>query len=316
MKQKLHTFISSGKTKEGIEALLRYTQQIKHQDLHQEVIIQSSRYEEWRKGQRLGTATSQESEAALAKINVALLGIIDQLPGESLGSTPFPKRKKIEQSPTGRWWNWVVGLGLLIAIPAGIAEFSGYSIRDLLSFSPSIASDAITVVVKSQNNIPLPPKGKVYLNYGTARIGKELNNNREAIFTEVPAGYFEKGNHVKITFDDPQNEPYYAVYEDSIYQLAPHLTIELLVALRGLDQLYGIIKDYKTGDYVDSVRVSVLNLETFSNKNGYWELSIKDQDKRKKFHTLRASKTGYENWEQANIPAQTDQEISILLKPK
>ena len=49
-------------------------------------------------------------------------------------------------------------------------------------------SNTIIVAVKTQNDIPLPLKGKVYLTYGNAQIGKELNGNFQAIFTEVPSG--------------------------------------------------------------------------------------------------------------------------------
>jgi hypothetical protein len=185
-------------------------------------------------------------------------------------------------------------------------------------FGSNVAIDTttVTILVKGQNEIPLPPKGKVYLTYGNAHIGKEINNSNEAIFTEVPSGYFEGGNKVSITFEDPNNEPYRAVFEDSLYQLVHNEHIELLVSLKGLDKLYGIVKDAKSGDYVEGARVSVLNLETFSDKNGWWELEIKESDKQRKFHTIRSSKEGYKNWEISNIPAQTDKEISILLKPK
>ena len=95
---------------------------------------------------------------------------------------------------------------------------------------------------------------------------------------------------------------------------APNESIELLVVLKGLDRIYGIVKDFETGDYIEDARISVLNLETYSDKNGWWEIDIKENNKQRKFHTVRASKEGYQNWEEENIPAQTEREITILLK--
>lgn len=212
-------------------------------------------------------------------------------------------------------WHFITGVGVIIGILAGLGRITGYNIQDLFGAKKAIASNTVMIKVNSQNDIALPAKGKVYLTYGNAQIGKEISNNNEAVFTEVPAGYFEKGNQVKITFNDPQGEPYYAVYEDSIYQLQPNQSIELLVALKGLNKLYGIVKDFETNEYIEGARVSVFNLETYSDKNGWWELEITEVGKLRKFYTVRASKEGYQNWEKGDTPAQTEREIPILMKP-
>ena len=313
--QQLQKRLAEGKTEQVIEKLLEIVPE--QHDLYQEIVLLSARFGNHSKTEMRNTSSLQEQAVSVNKINEALLSIIDKLPKNIATSQQKENRQPIVAPSTGKLWKWIVGIGLLLVIPVAVAEFSGYSLRDLFSSITSrIASNTVLIKIQSQNKIVLPPKGKVYLTYGNAQVGKEVNNNDEAIFTEVPQVYFEDGNQVKITFKDPQGEPYYAVFEDSIYQLRPNQNIELLVALKGLDKLFGIIKHFETGEYIEGARVNVLDLETYSDKYGWWKLEIKQTEDLRKFHTLRVSKEGYHNWEMSNIPPQTQTEISILLKPK
>lgn len=323
MKNEIKQLIAQNNTEKAISKLLFLAKGQNSNDL----LLLQSKYNKLKRENRLYLVSRNELSIEYNQLNQSLLEITDEVFKEtSLGTIESQdskmkeknKPENLDNPPMGKFWKILVALGLILAIPEATSQFTGYSLRDFISCNKpqEIASNTVSVFVKSRYGITLPLKGKVYLRYGNAQIGKEINNNNEAIFTEVPEGYFNEGNKVKVTFTDPEGEPYYAIFEDSIYQLIPNQSIELVVGLKGLDKLNGIVKDFKTGDFIQGARVSVLNLEVYTNEFGWWELSIKDSKYQKKFHTLRVSKEGYDNWEQANIPAQIDKEIAILLKPK
>lgn len=315
MKERIQALIAENQTEEAINELLKIAKG-KHRD---KLLVLKASFEKIKNDEILDLTSSGELVRSQNKLNYSLL----ELASKILDSSPSGEQPPLvttteedRQKRTRSWKEWLAIVGGILAMLAGIAEFSGYSLRDLFS-GPSISSNTVHITVKSQNpNITLPKSGKVFLTYGAAQVGKDISNNLEAIFTEVPEGYFDKENKVKITFKDPLGEPYYAIHEDSLYQLEPNQSIEVLVGLRGLDKLYGIVKDFKTGDYIEGARVSVLNLEAFTDKNGWWELPIEEEGKQLKFHTVRVSKEGYHNKEISNIPAQIEKEIAVLLQPK
>ena len=309
MKEEIQKLIVQNETKKAIRQLLPLAE---HQ-LKKELLILEANYEKLKRENRLFLASRDRLSIDYNKLNDSILEITDKI-----FDTPKEPDKPVKIEPPQisiqnskddsfnlkqRLAFILIGLTIITIITLVIKNKS------------RIASDTIMVKVKSQNGISLPPKGKVYLTYGNAQIGKEINNNNEAIFTEIPSGYFSEDNHVKISFVDPLGEPYYAIYEDSNYQLWLNKSIELVVGLQGIDRLYGIIKDFDTGDLIDGARISVLDLETYSDKNGWWELEISGENRIRKFHTIRASREGYQIWEREKVPVQTDEEIIIMLKP-
>lgn len=180
------------------------------------------------------------------------------------------------------------------------------------------SSDANTVTVlvhgeKGKDQLVLPTRGIVKLIYGDAIISEQINNEGEATFKQVPETFFKPDANVEILFHDPEGEPYRAVYHDSLYQLTKGKYISLAVKLYGLDQISGIVKDFKTGNPLDSVRISIQGAETFSNQYGEYTLSI-PPEKQKKYQSIRAFKDGYQLFELDSIPAQTGREIPILIK--
>ena len=77
---------------------------------------------------------------------------------------------------------------------------------------------------------------------------------------------------VQLYISHPQ--PYQVVTLDSTYILERNKPITLIVALQNLDKIFGRIVDEKTGNALDSVRVSIQNIETFTDKSGWFELVI------------------------------------------
>lgn len=268
----------------------------------------------------LGTATTTTSPTASSSIEQQHSGSGDNVAGDKIvnqsNTYTSPEKNKESTLPftTMKWWQSVLAISVIISLFAGIAEISGYSLKDLFSSSSqeNVTSN-VTIKVRPKGDYDLPENGKVILNFGGEISSKTIGRQGEVYFPEVPNRYFSKDAKVKIAFEDPDKEPFKALNEDSLYQLKPNSVIDLWVELKGLDKLYGIVKDFETGNPVEGVRVSVLDLEAFTDKNGWFNLTIA-KEKQKKFHTIRAIKEGYKMYEQQNVPAQTDEEMQILLK--
>lgn len=318
MKKELQNLIAQGSTDKALQKLLEITEEQGYPDLHQELILQSARYEQYASEKRLGTASKEDSSISIANINQALLQIIGQLPDELSATTTASKKRPVqEQSTAGNWWRWVVGAGVVIGIFAGIAEVSGFSLKDLF-FTPSSGSNTVTVLVHGEDGkdqLVLPGRGMVRMVYGDAIISEQINNEGEATFKQVPERFFQADARVEIFFQDPQGEPYRAVYHDSAYQLKKGEHIGLPVRLIGLGQIRGIVKDFETGDPIEGVRISVLGEEAFSDQYGEYTLEI-PPEKQRQFQTVRAFKDGYQSWELNRVPVQTQREIPVLMKPK
>lgn len=179
-------------------------------------------------------------------------------------------------------------------------------------------SSQLTVLVhgeKGKDDLVLTNRGKVRLIYGDANVVETINDKGEATFKQIPSDFFSPDASVEILFFDPEKEPYKALNPDSMYRLTKGKYISLAVKLFGLDQLRGIVKNFKTGDPIDSARVSIIGVSTFSNQFGEYTLAIPKEHQRK-FQTVRCSKDGYESYEFDNVPIQTQKEMVIRLKPK
>lgn len=77
--KQLREKIANNRTKIVIQELLGFADQKKDSDFRNEVIMQSTAYESYQKDKRLGITTHSEQQVSLAKINTALLEIIDGL---------------------------------------------------------------------------------------------------------------------------------------------------------------------------------------------------------------------------------------------
>ena len=179
-------------------------------------------------------------------------------------------------------------------------------------------ANQVTVLVhgeKGKDELVLTNRGKVKLVYGDANVVETINDKGEATFKQIPSDFFNSHATVEILFFDPLGEPYGAIHPDSLYQLTKGKYISLAVKLFGLSQLKGMVKDFKTGEFIAGARVTILGIETLSNQHGEYTLFIPPEYERK-FQTVRAFKNGYDLFEIHQVPVQTDNEFPIVLKPK
>lgn len=119
--QNLKELIAKGKTEKTIEQLLKLLPQL-DKDLQEDILMQSAKFTTYQKEKHQGTASNEELDIKLNRINNALLEIIHQLPQESQVIARNFKRNAFK---------WASGLAAIIAFLAGVAELSGYSLRDL-----------------------------------------------------------------------------------------------------------------------------------------------------------------------------------------
>tara|TARA_R110002096_G_C14633264_1_gene725058 strand:+ start:134 stop:775 length:642 start_codon:yes stop_codon:yes gene_type:complete len=202
---------------------------------------------------------------------------------------------------------FVFWLGLI----ATIVTISGITIKDLI-FSKNVESFSTTVFVhgdKGKDDVLLK-NGEVVMNLGTTKIEASINDKGEATFKELPLGYV--GEKVLISINHKQ--PYYPVNRGFEYVLKKNEPIYLEIELKGLEEVYGRVLDFKTENPIENVRVSYKGFETFTDIYGWYNLKI-PKSYQAKYIRLNFYKKGYIIQDVDNIAPHTKQETGILLKP-
>ena len=303
MKKQLRALLAKNKLPELIRQLSTLAAQIGDKDLEDEVVLQAALLEQYFKENRQQRIANRENQPTLARINKALLELIDRLPDEE-------EKRLIGKIQQAKWWQWVVALGILLAIPAAIAEFTGYSIRDFLGFTTK-DSFTLTVLVHGKAGTDdriLQNQGKVVLDFGNTREEEMINGEGEATFKELPSYIADKEVRISIA----HAQPYFPTNRDSIYLLKKGQSIYLEVELTGLERIKGFVYDFETEQPLDSVRVSIEDTATYSKKNGYFSLNI-PPELRAKFLQVTFSKDNYKQIHLDSIAPHTKQSIQISL---
>lgn len=314
MKKQIKTLIGQGRTQQAIEKLLIVSQQLGDHDFHNDVVLQAAHFKKYEQARRQGISSFQEEGISLAKINLALLSLADQIPEEkepAIAKHNKNLRESIDTPPKGKWWQWIVGLGLLITIPAGMAEITGYNLKDLL-IADGTDAFSVTVLVhgkEGKDHRILRNQGKVVLDIGDTREEEDINAEGEATFKGLSKSY--QGQQAFISIDHPQ--PYLPTQRDVPYFLEKGKSIYLEVALKGTDKINGRVLDFITERPLDSVRVSVQDIATYSDEFGWYELNI-PPEKQAKFIKVTFYKKGYELQSFDSIAPHIKQELGVSLK--
>jgi len=324
MREQLIKLISAGKTNQAIHLLLEITNGT---DLHNDVVIQSARYKDYEKNKDLGTSSFDQQKISLAKVNTALVSIVESLdinedehlelfkelePKETI-ELPKANEKTIEKKNRKNMWKAITYVAVIIGILAGIAEFSGYSLRDIFK-SKQVDSFSVTVLVhgkKGKDERILKKQGKVTLDIGADRKVEAIDAQGEATFKELPNGYADK--MALISISHPQ--PYFPTHRNREYKLTPNKVIYLEVELTGLNKIKGRVIDKETENPLDSVRVSIENVDTITDKYGWFEMEI-PENIQAKFVSVNFFKEGYVMEDLDSIAPHTNQPIGMSLKKK
>lgn len=300
-KAKMMTLISSGDTGRALDTLL--SMDLPPKDRSTVVQIKAS-FEKLRGDTLRGVLSFEQQTTEQNRINDRLLQFLNgEEENAATAHAPSWKRK---------WGKYAATVVAAIAVLASLAEFSGYSFRDL--FFSSSADDTFTVTVfvhgkRGTDDRILKNQGKVMLGLRGNEMPSSINEKGEATFKEIPMSF--KGKRIPIRIDHPQ--PYRATHPDSLYLLEASAAIYVEVALEGTNRLFGSVKDFDTKQWLDSVRVSVENIATFTDQYGWFELYI-PEDKQRKFQKVSFYKNGYRIEEHDSIPVHTQQPIDILLE--
>ncbi len=122
----LRSLLAEGQSRQVIQELLRLTG--RDSALHAEAAALSARYQQYLREKHGHTASSDELAIELNRINAATLHLIGQLPEEAF------------LAPVRDWRKLAAAIGSIILFGAAVAEFSGYSLRDLFQKEEPVSS--------------------------------------------------------------------------------------------------------------------------------------------------------------------------------
>jgi hypothetical protein len=300
-RQTIIELVSNGRTAEALDKLLSMDLPPKDRMLVAQI---KASFEQLRSDGIKGILSFEQQTTEQNRINNRLLRFLN---GEAVQTPDDPAPEKRERN----LWEYVVGAGVVVGILAGIFQIAGISVKDVFG-GGSPETFTVTVFVhgkKGKDDRILKNQGQVMLGLRTNEMPYSINEKGEATFKEIPMGF--NGQKVPIRIEHPQ--PYRATHPDSLYLLEPNAAIFVEVALEGTNVIKGKVMDFYTEQWLDSVRVSVENIATYTDPYGWFELEI-PENKQRKFQRVSFYKKGYEIDELDSIPVHTQQEINISLR--
>lgn len=300
-KEKIIALISNGDTARALETLLSMA--LPPKDRSNVIQIKAS-FEKLRSDVLKGILSLEQQTTELNRINDRLLRFLDGGPSDPTPADTRSRRRK--------WWAYIVAASILVGIVAVLFQIAGVRLKDIFGDGASPETFTVTVFVhgkKGKDDRILKNQGQVMLGLRTNEMPCSINEKGEATFKEIPMGF--KGQKVPIRIEHPQ--PYRATHPDSLYLLEPNVAIYLETALEGTNRIFGKVMDFYTEQWLDSVRVSVENVATYTDQYGWFELEI-PENKQRKFQRVSFYKKGYKIDELDSIPVHTQQEIHISLQ--
>ncbi|MEO6730727.1 MAG: hypothetical protein ABIN01_05885 [Ferruginibacter sp.] len=211
-----------------------------------------------------------------------------------------------------------------LTIPKGITAGGAIALFALIYFfdpASGVAENKCTAETFALTVFVHGPQGKedkilrgqgevcVYLNSNPEKV--KIDEDGKAIFTEISPTFLN--SKVRITVRHPQ--PYQSTHSDSLYLLQPNGVVYLEAALNDIDKIFGRVTDATNDDPLDSVKIVIKDVHTFSNTDGWFEMEVPKQWQ-SKFQRVSFSKKGYVRQDIDSIPVHTKQEIQVSLKKK
>lgn len=210
MKEHLLKLLSEGKTKKVIKLLLEIT---KKTDLHDNVIKQSISFSYKDYESKKETNSIGQQKISITEVNTALREIINDLnlkdddfkhllSETEEGKTNKKSGKEVKTVETKIWRKIsaaILGIGAVIVIPAGIAEITGYSLKDLCLDKEEVKKAEIEI--SNSKNLNL---GNIKTNSGDVHIGDNYSL-KSVEYNELLERIEELEELVRIT-EDPINK--------------------------------------------------------------------------------------------------------------
>jgi hypothetical protein len=185
VKKDLEQLIANGSTGKAITRLVEATKQLADPDLRNDILMLSARYQKMANDKDMNLIEPDQLSIETNKINKAILNLAGKVDGAENGGTK------------GRLWKILGSVAILVGIAAGIAEFSGYSLRDLFGGTepeveqPAADTTSTTIKTEGDQSPAIQSDGDVNINFGdTPPKSKEQKEKpKEAAPTpKKPAG--------------------------------------------------------------------------------------------------------------------------------
>ncbi len=121
---KMKKLVAENKTEEVIDSLFELADKIPDKKLSNNVTILSSRYGTYVEEKTLGTVNSEEGDIKLAKLNQAILNIIDSLPNE-IFHPPVPPPIPIPQDNLDKAIDKAIKIMTIVLFGVGVLGVIG-----------------------------------------------------------------------------------------------------------------------------------------------------------------------------------------------
>ncbi len=255
----IRQLVASGDVEKALENLLAHTGGTSHHTL---VVQLAERFNTLKNNVLKGVISFENANLERNQIANSLLELLED-----------QKTKKITSQLN--WKKAGALLAVVIGALAGIAELSGYSLRDIFSEKPPATTESfpLTVFVHGKGgpqDMILRQQGKVVIDFpGGERRDAPIRENGEAFFQNLPPTFHGKKVRLNVDF----SEPYKSIFPDSLYVLLPNEQIYLPVALLGLDKIAGTVIWNDTPLPGVTVNIGSAISDT-TDPFGYYELHI------------------------------------------
>ncbi|MDX1943594.1 MAG: hypothetical protein SFU99_23710 [Saprospiraceae bacterium] len=115
-KQELRRLLAADEPEKVIQQLLEHTEAIGALQLHNELVLQSGRYAQYERDQRLGTEDYDDLIRTRIKISQALLGIIDQLSEENAKAGKVKRLRGISEKALKNHVLWILLIEKILVV--------------------------------------------------------------------------------------------------------------------------------------------------------------------------------------------------------
>ena len=184
-KQILLKWLAKDDLQKVVPALFFLANHYKEEQLHNQATLQSGRLKALEKEKIDGTLSHEEEHLQTAKIRQALLQIIQGLPDDWTLDGMEDAPGSLAAPPKVTWKKYAAYIVAFVAFLAGIAEFTGYSVRDLFqkkepTETPAEKHPPAPSVSTSGGNSPaiITDDGDVNINYGETQSKKDSTTNK------------------------------------------------------------------------------------------------------------------------------------------
>ncbi len=306
----MQQLIAEGETQQAIQEMLSLTDQLDREDLREELLLQSAKYQDYEKGIRQGITSQEQQQILLSRINQALLQIIHQLsvaPNQSGNDKVLPV---LEDSGKRPLWQWIVTASVVVGLIAGIAEISGFNLWSLFGSNSGTSPLQLTVYVhgpEGAQDIVLENKGAVMVDFGNRRDKQMIGENGRTNFGEVGSRFLNK--EIKISI---QAEGFVPTQPEKIYRYdGEPIYVEVKSSCR-FCELKGTVQD-DTGQLLSGIVIGIKGTELMdtTDQNGIFRIEVPAEQEKKEY-ILVAIIDGQILWDSFVTP-NPDTPIEILL---